>query len=59
MKKKLAVCVTAYEPGGQSVVIEEITKRFAKFYDIDIYCVYSKNKARMDKKHFVRQALVK
>lgn len=42
MKKKLAVCVTAYEPGGQSVVIEEITKRFAKFYDIDIYCVYSK-----------------
>ena len=39
--KKLAVCITAYEPGGQSVVVEETTKRFAKYYDVDMYCVYS------------------
>jgi glycosyltransferase involved in cell wall biosynthesis len=42
MKKKMAVCITAYEPGGQSVVLEETTRRFAKYYDIDLYCVYSK-----------------
>ena len=39
MKKRIAVCITYYEPGGQSVVVEETTKRFAKFYDVDLYCV--------------------
>jgi glycosyltransferase involved in cell wall biosynthesis len=41
MRIKMAVCITAYEPGGQSVVLEELSKRFAEFYDIDLYCVYS------------------
>lgn len=40
--KKMAICITAYEPGGQSVVLEELSKRFAEFFDIDLYCVYSK-----------------
>jgi glycosyltransferase involved in cell wall biosynthesis len=39
MNKKMAVCISAYEPGGQSVVLEETTKRFSKTYDIDLYCI--------------------
>lgn len=42
MRKKIAICITAYEPGGQAVVVEETSRRFARFYDVDLYCVYSK-----------------
>ena len=38
---RLATCITAYEPGGQSVVVEETSRRFADSYDIDLYCVRS------------------
>ncbi len=36
----MAVCITIFEPGGQSVVVEETTKRFSKYYDVDLYCCY-------------------
>lgn len=37
-KKKLAICITIYEKGGQSVLIEEIHKLMKDEYEMHIIC---------------------
>jgi len=37
-KKKMAICITIYEKGGQGILIEEIHKHHASEYEMTIIC---------------------
>ena len=40
----MAICITAYESWGQSVVLEETAKRWANYFSIDLLCITNTKK---------------